>query len=230
MIFSKPSQKSDIDLEIQIDGEKIDRVDHTKFLGLIIDETLCWEHHISSIIKKISSIGGVLYRLRNILHKEALKSIYYGLIQSNLSYMSLIWGTATNSRLNPLQIVQNRIIKQIFGLHYRHHSLDLYSSLDIMPIRNLINQSSATFAYRIINKKRNSQTKFHFNHEFHSHNTRNNDKLRPSISNSTRYGLLSVKSSSIQNYNNLPEDTRTETKTSKFKTKLKKLMLQKPLL
>ncbi|KAK3925041.1 Beta-glucosidase 31 [Frankliniella fusca] len=210
MIFTKPSQRNNIDLELKINNEKILRVSSTKFLGLIIDETLCWKQHITSIMKKIGSIGGVVFRLRNILNKGALKSIYYGLVQSNLSYTSLIWGTATNSRLNPLQRLQNRTVKQIFGLHYRHPSLDLYTSLGIMPIRNLISQSASTFAYLITNKnKRNSQTKFKYNHEFHSHNTRNNSKLRPTVSNSTRYGLQAVRNNCIQNFNSLPEEFTT---------------------
>ncbi|KAK3929210.1 hypothetical protein KUF71_006369 [Frankliniella fusca] len=125
---------------------------------------MSWEQHINSIIKKIGSLSGVLYRLRHVQDREAIKSVYYGLVQGNLCY--------------------------IFGFHYRHSSIDLYSSLDIIPIRNIINQLSATFAYLVTNKKRNTQTTFNYNYEVHNYNTRNNDKLRPTTSNSTRYALL----------------------------------------
>ena len=230
MIFCKPSQRSEIDLNIKIGEKSINRVDCVKFLGLIIDETLSWEHHIHHIAKKIGSISGVLYRLRNILSKDALKTIYYGLIQSNLTYMSLIWGTATCSRLNPLQRLQNRIVKQIFGLDFRYPSRNLYIDLQLMPIRSLVNQSATTFAYLILNKRRISQSTFHQNFEFHSHNTRNQDKLRPAISSSTRYGLLSIKNHCIHVYNSLPDVIRKEDDTMKFKRKLKNLLLQDPLL
>ncbi|KAE8747081.1 hypothetical protein FOCC_FOCC006219 [Frankliniella occidentalis] len=230
MIFNKPSKINSTELRLEINNEEISRVKNATFLGLIIDETLSWDKHINSIIKKIGSLSGVLYRLRNILNKEALKSVYYGLVQSNLTYMSLIWGTATNTRINPLQRLQNRVIKQIFGFHHRHPSIDLYSGLNIMPIRNLINQSSATFAYLVINQKRISQTKFNHNYEVHSYSTRNNDKLRPNISNLTRYGTLAVKSNCVRINNSLPESVRKENKTNKFKTELKKVMLQNPLL
>lgn len=230
MIFSKPSKRSDAELNIKIGKEKINRVDNVKFLGLVIDETLKWEHHINYITKKIGSLSGVLYRLRSILPKDNLKSIYYGLIQSNLAYMSLIWGTATNTRLNPLQRLQNRIIKQIFGLDFRHPSRSLYSDLQLLTIRSLTSQAAATFAYLVTNNKRISQSVFQQSYQIHNYNTRNQDKLRPTPSNSTRYGLLALNNYCIHIFNSLPDDIRKEGDTKKFKIKLKNYLLLNPLL
>ncbi|KAK3915826.1 Replicase polyprotein 1ab [Frankliniella fusca] len=65
----------------------------------------------------------------------------------------MFWIKKPSNQLNPLQRLQNRVIKLIFGFHYRHSSIDLYSSLEIMPIRSIVNQASATFSYLVINKK-----------------------------------------------------------------------------
>ena len=49
------------DLQIAIDGHRIDETDHTKFLGVIIDCKLTWKKHISYITGKIAK-GLVLLR------------------------------------------------------------------------------------------------------------------------------------------------------------------------
>jgi len=56
MIFSKPSQRSNAELNIKLGAKKITRVDSVKFLGQLIDETLRREHHINYITKKIGSL------------------------------------------------------------------------------------------------------------------------------------------------------------------------------
>ena len=45
--------------DIEIDGKKIKRVDHTKSLGVTIDDRLSWSKHIDEISKKVSSAIGI---------------------------------------------------------------------------------------------------------------------------------------------------------------------------
>ena len=51
-------------IDIEIDGEKIKRVDHTKSLGLVIDDRLSWSKHVEEISRKVSSSIGALKRVR----------------------------------------------------------------------------------------------------------------------------------------------------------------------
>jgi len=41
------------EFDIEIDGEKIKRVDHTKSLGLTVDDQLSWSKHVEEISKKV---------------------------------------------------------------------------------------------------------------------------------------------------------------------------------
>ena len=61
------------EFDIEIDGEKITRVDHTKSLGLITDDRLSWSKHVEEISKKVSSTIGALKRVRP-LQKLGYKS------------------------------------------------------------------------------------------------------------------------------------------------------------
>jgi len=61
------------DVEIRIDDQIIERVDHTKSLGLIIDAHLSWRKHVEEICKKVSSAIGALKRVRPFISKKKLQ-------------------------------------------------------------------------------------------------------------------------------------------------------------
>ena len=59
-------------LNISIDVHKIDETDHTKFLGVVIDNKLTWKNHISYITGKIAKGIGVITNARKLLDKNTL--------------------------------------------------------------------------------------------------------------------------------------------------------------
>ena len=46
MIFKAKNKKMNHDINIKVGNEIIERVNKTKFLGMIIDYDLSWKHHI----------------------------------------------------------------------------------------------------------------------------------------------------------------------------------------
>ena len=64
---------------LQLEGETISQVCHTKFLGVRIDENLNWRFHIDDVFLEISKICGIMYKIRHNLTTESLISIYYTL-------------------------------------------------------------------------------------------------------------------------------------------------------
>ncbi len=61
---------------IHINNESLGQVSVTKYLGTYIDENLHWDHHIDTLVKKISSKIGILRSLRNIVPIDTLKLMY----------------------------------------------------------------------------------------------------------------------------------------------------------
>ena len=76
------------DLEIRIDDQIIKRVDHTKSLGLTIDDHISWCNHVDEICKKVSSAIGALKRVRPFRSKETAIQIYNALIMPHFDYWS----------------------------------------------------------------------------------------------------------------------------------------------
>ena len=79
------------DLDINLEGMKIERESSLKCLGVKIDKNLTWESHIIYISKKIAKVLGELRRLKPYLPRDILITIYKSFIQPHFDYCSEIW-------------------------------------------------------------------------------------------------------------------------------------------
>ena len=76
MIFHKSRhKKTSCNLKLEVNGKCIEEVQEIKFLGVVIDNDLSWQSHISYIKNKISKSLGVIYRAKRFFIKN-IYSIY----------------------------------------------------------------------------------------------------------------------------------------------------------
>lgn len=87
----------------------------TNYLGLIIDCNLKWDHHIKKLTGKLRSLLHLCRHYKTMVNVKQLKSIYYALVESQLSYGSIAWGGAYNHHISPIIILQKWILKIIYG-------------------------------------------------------------------------------------------------------------------
>jgi hypothetical protein len=67
---------SSADLNIMHENKKIPKVYNTKFLGLMLDNTLSWKTHIDTILHKLSSASFALRVVKLFLSQDSLKMVY----------------------------------------------------------------------------------------------------------------------------------------------------------
>ena len=75
-----------------IDGIKIEEVRKTKFLGVIIDNKLSWNDHVTHVASKVSRGLGMIIKTRNYLINKGLITLYYTFVYPYLTYCNHIWG------------------------------------------------------------------------------------------------------------------------------------------
>ena len=63
-----------------------------KYLGVLIDSLTNFSFHINSISTKLSRSIGMITKIRHYVTKDTLRSIYFGIFSSILTYGSQIWG------------------------------------------------------------------------------------------------------------------------------------------
>ena len=81
-------------LTVQIKGHEIDRVPHTKSLGVYIDQNLSWSKHVNETAKIISSGIGALKRLRPFICEET-EYCYIELLLNHILIIAVLCGTVS---------------------------------------------------------------------------------------------------------------------------------------
>ena len=79
---------------IFIGSSQIGQTDHTKFLGILIDQNLNFKHHINYIASKLSKSVGILYKLKYFLPETVLKLLYFSFVHPYLVYAIEAWFAA----------------------------------------------------------------------------------------------------------------------------------------
>ena len=82
-------------INVILDDVSLERVNSTKFLGVIIDENLTWKHHIDAISKTISRNIGMLTKLKHYVTGYILYSLYCTLVLLYVNYGILIHTKST---------------------------------------------------------------------------------------------------------------------------------------
>ena len=138
---------------IKIDNIAISRVETTKFLGIIIDEKLKWQYHISYVALKLAKSLGILYRLKTKLPKSCLLTVYYSLIYPHLTYCNIVWGGAAKAIINELVVLQKRAIPIITNSNYRSNTTALFKELHILKLEDINMHCCCVFMYKFICKE-----------------------------------------------------------------------------
>ena len=137
IFFHNKSQEDYIPLKIPdllITNNKIERLKHIKFLGLIIDENLTWECHIKTLGTQISKTIGLMFRVRPLLNQNCLKQLYFSLIHSYLSYGNIAWASNYSTKLSKLFKLQKHVSRLILHKNKIEHAKPLMKQLNILTI------------------------------------------------------------------------------------------------
>ena len=168
-------------LAIFMDGYAIDRVKHTKFLGVYIDEKLNWKQHISYLSRKISRGIGIVTKTRRVLNSNALKTLYYSFIYPYFIYCNQVWGCACKTTLYPLIILQKRCVRTITRSRKYDHTDPLFSKLNLLKLQSI----NTYFISKLMYKWYHDELPIVFKDIFisvsniHNYSTRQSNELYP---------------------------------------------------
>ena len=174
MLFTPKNFSYCID-DIVINKIKIQEVNETKFLGVIIDNKLKWSAHIMYISKKIAKGIGTLLKSRKVFDNDTLLSLYHTFVYPYLHYYIHVWGKTYNTHMNDLVVLQNKAMRIISGVPPRTNMDRFYIEMSILTIKRIYNYSIGLFMYKYVNKMTPDVFDNFFRNisDIHQHNTRN---------------------------------------------------------
>jgi len=80
----------DHDLKLNYKSNYIKSSTNTKFLGLIIVDSLSWKAHIDQMMSKLNTACFVIGTIQ-VMSQETLRMVYFAYVHSIMSY-GIIWG------------------------------------------------------------------------------------------------------------------------------------------
>ena len=91
---------------LEIGGMPINRVSHTKSIGVYLDENVIWNEHINQISGKIASGIGALKRIRSFVPDTTLQFTFNSLVQPYFDYCCVVWDNCSKTLADKYKIMQ----------------------------------------------------------------------------------------------------------------------------
>ena len=150
--------------------DPLERVSFHKVLGVYLDHNLSFRVHISELCQKLSRSIALINHVKNYMPLSILKCLYHSQFMPHLLYCLPIWGSTYPSLLQPIFILQKKVIRIITNSAYDAHSNPLSTSLKLLKFFDLVKVEIGCYMF----KNKNSIS---FNRLLHSYNTRNRDYI-----------------------------------------------------
>ena len=146
MLFT--NKKEDRTLTISAHNTVLEQKSECKFLGIIVDEEISWKPHISYILSKICKTTALLRFLKYTFPKHILRTLYMTLIYPYLNYCNIIWGAADPTAIEPLILLQKKVVRIINRAQYLEHTEPLFISMNLLTLPELYKLNCILFIYK----------------------------------------------------------------------------------
>ena len=145
-MFFHRRQKHVHEINVQINGTKIERVESFNFLGVMLDENLTnWKSPIEMIGKTISKVKGILYRLKNIFPENVLFVLYNSLIVLYINYGLLLW----EFMFINLNFYKRKALRFMTNSGYIAHTTPLLIKQGLLSVRDMYKLKLLKFYYKL---------------------------------------------------------------------------------
>ena len=206
----------DYSLKLNFKGNYIKKSSQTKFLGLIIDDTLSWKAHIDTIMSKLNTACFAIRMIQPLMSIEMLRMVYFAYVHSTLSFGIIFWGNQPHSE--KIFKLQKRVIRIITQLRMRDSCRDLFKTLGILPLYSQYIFSISIFVLK-------NRYLFTTNNQIHNLHTRFKTNLHPPIAHLTKF-QKGAYYSGIKIFNNLPSEIKDlANEPIRFRNTLRRFLL-----
>lgn len=152
-------KKNIIEHEYRLNNIVIRKVDVQKDLGVLIDDHLGFNEHISAKINEAHKIMGFIVRSCKKFNVDVCLKLFDGLVLPKLEYCCLIWSPQYEVWVKSIERVQRKFLKYMFFKkfgYYPHQGFDHFRLLAIFGRLSLENRRIKSFLiylYKILSNR-----------------------------------------------------------------------------
>ena len=154
MIVGSCQKLRNIDVfNVSLNGERVERVEKFKYLGLILDRHLCFDLHVDYIVDKTTAKLGVLYKTRWLFDMETARMLYCSLIVPHFDLGNTVYRVAAQHHLSRLQVVQNAAARLILLADARMPTYELHERLKWDTLVTRASKSMVRIVFSCVHSK-----------------------------------------------------------------------------
>ena len=87
---------------------------------------------------------------KNNVNRQGLRSLYFALIHSHLSYCPIILNCLSKSNFKKLEKLQRKAVRIITGSRYNANTADIFLEQNILPIDKIVRQAKLLFMHSVV--------------------------------------------------------------------------------
>jgi hypothetical protein len=215
-------------INVLLDDTTLERVEYTKFLGILIDENLTWKNHINCISKTLSRNIGIMNKLKVYVPERILHSLYCTFILPYLNYGILIWGDTCKTYLDKHIKLQKWAVRIISNSHFRSHTKPLFVRHNVLNVEDMYSLELGVFMfkYSINELPQTFHNYFSKRSDIHDYQTRHKNDLNLS-NNKKAFSDHSIRSNGPILWNSLQKNLKRPIPTKLFRKKFKDQLISK---
>ena len=166
--------------------------------------------------------------IKNFVHFQNKKKLYYAYAYSKISYGIEVYGLAAKEHINKLQIQQNRVLKILYNKDFMTPTNTLHKELELLKVDDIFQLKILQFIHKHKNKKlpKIFVNLFITNANVHDHVTRFHQNIYVNDVR-TENGKKSIKYYGAKVWNNLNLNTREISSPFLFKSTLRSAYINK---
>ena len=215
---------------VQCEGRDVQRVFLAKYLGVLLDENMSGNSHVSNVLKICAGRLSFLYRNSSLLDFQTRKTLCMALIQPHLDYCASSWYESISEAMKSrLAVVQRKMVRFINSLDNRAHVglTELYSlSWLTVPDRVMFFKLIHLFKVKHGHAPQYLRSRFSSVSQTHSYSTRGSN-VNFHVSSTISKAPSSFAFTAVNQWNLLPSSIKEIGSLLRFKHALKKYLLSK---
>jgi len=124
-------------LRLKLSDITIAKVQYCRYLGIFLDDTLTWSHHINTVYSKLMKYVGIFYKIKSKLPLSILRNIYFSFVYPYILYSIEIYANTSSIHLKKLISLNNKLLRILQNKSYTFPVKDLYHNFDTLAILEL---------------------------------------------------------------------------------------------
>ena len=219
LLFRTSNDSTELKLNISLNGSPIEEKSKAKYLGILLDNKLSYEHHTKHVRSKLIKGNAILIKTRHFIPSDILTNTYNAHIHSHIDYGFNVWGYAAQTHIKNVLTQQKKAVRILNWKKKTHESKPLFKASKILPLDANLQLNSGKLLWKVSNsticpsliplftKRDNNSNTFHVPHR----------RLDVSQNSLTYKG--------VKNWNSIPLEIRSSPTLDTFKHKYKTHLL-----